>query len=503
MPSTRAFALALAFGVFFMALVITVERLALSYTGENHYRGEHPATKRPEAFMHDNSQQTDREPALLSIETPSNMLSLESVSESAGRSKSAPESDCAQFPDTSKILLVMKTGASEAFSKVPAQLVTSLKCLPESLIFSDMEQEIGGHKIYDSLDRVLDPVKTNNRDFDAYFRQRQCAADQESCNQNMDFEQERWDLDKYKNLHIAEKAFNMRPNYDWYLFVDAGAYVVWPTMLRWLENLHQTDPMYIGSKTSVGNSHFGDGGSGYVVSNRAMRGFFENEHNVANRWDEATKRHCCGDLMFARALKEATGISVNDTWPTTNAEKPFTIHYSSKQWCQPIATMNHLGSEELSALYAFERERNFTSPMRIRDLYHHFVAPRLVPIRPDWDNLSDDVFYLNMSENTYDHYQLRKAKLEGLSPLEKSAHLSFDSCQRACQVDSACLQYRYHNGVCGFSWTIKHGLPKKKASRISDRWMSGWDVDKIQVWVQEHDHCDEEIQWPLVQTPRL
>lgn len=313
MPSTRAFALALAFGVFFMALVITVERLALSYTGENHYRGEHPATKRPEAFMHDNSQQTDREPALLSIETPSNMLSLESVSESAGRSKSAPESDCAQFPDTSKILLVMKTGASEAFSKVPAQLVTSLKCLPESLIFSDMEQEIGGHKIYDSLDRVLDPVKTNNRDFDAYFRQRQCAADQESCNQNMDFEQERWDLDKYKNLHIAEKAFNMRPNYDWYLFVDAGAYVVWPTMLRWLENLHQTDPMYIGSKTSVGNSHFGDGGSGYVVSNRAMRGFFENEHNVANRWDEATKRHCCGDLMFARALKEATGISVNDT----------------------------------------------------------------------------------------------------------------------------------------------------------------------------------------------
>lgn len=181
-----------------------------------------------------------------------------------------------------------------------------------------------------------------------------------------------------------------------------------------------------------------------------------------------------------------------------NGEKPFTISYSSTQWCQPIATMNHLGSEELSALYAFERGRNFASPMRIRDLYHHFVAPQLVPFRPDWDNMSDDVFYLNMSDNTYDHSQLRKAKLEGLSPLEKMAHLSFDSCLRACQVDPACLQYRYHDGVCGFSWTIKHGYPKPKASQISDRWMSGWDVDKIQPWVQEHDDCADEIKWPLV-----
>lgn len=162
--------------------------------------------------------------------------------------------------------------------------------------------------------------------------------------------------------------------------------------------------------------------------------------------------------------------------------------------------MGHLGSEELFALYNFERERNFASPLRIKDLYHSFVAPQLVPIRPDWDNLSDDVFYLNASGNTYDRYQFRKAKLEGLSPVERVAHLSFDNCLRACRVDAACLQYRYHNGVCGFSWTIKHGLPKLKASQISDRWMSGWDADKIQAWLQEHDHCDDEIKWPLVQT---
>ncbi|PTB46307.1 glycosyltransferase family 31 protein [Trichoderma asperellum CBS 433.97] len=481
-----------------MALVITVERLVLSCTDGIYCRGQHQVTKRPEAFKHDHSQQADGQSALLSIEAPSDILSTASAPEPAGRSKHAPEPGCAQFPDTSKVLLVMKTKASEAFSKLPTQLITNLKCLPEFLIFGDIEQEIGGYTVHDSLDRVLDSVKTDNRDFDDYFRQRQCATHQKSCSQNVKFTQDGWDLDKYKSIHIAEKTFNMRPNYDWYLFVDAGAYVVWPTMLRWLEKMDHTGPMYIGNKASVGDTHFGDGGSGYVVSNIAMRDLFEGKHNVANRWDEATKSHCCGDLMFAKALKETAGISVNDTWPTMNGEKPFTISYSSTQWCQPIATMNHLGSEELSALYAFERGRNFASPMRIRDLYHHFVAPQLVPFRPDWDNMSDDVFYLNMSDNTYDHSQLRKAKLEGLSPLEKMAHLSFDSCLRACQVDPACLQYRYHDGVCGFSWTIKHGYPKPKASQISDRWMSGWDVDKIQPWVQEHDDCADEIKWPLV-----
>lgn len=338
MPSTRAFALALAFGVFFMALVVTVERLALSCTDGFSCRGEHHATKRPEAFKefkHDNSQQTDGQLALLSIEEPSNNLSITSTPEPTGRSKIALESDCTQFPDTSKILLVMKTGASEAFSKVPAQLITTLKCLPEFLIFSDMEQEIGGYKIHDSLDRVLDSVKSNNTDFDDYFRQRQCAADQESCSYNMNATQERWDLDKYKNIHIAEKTFNMRPNYDWYLFVDADAYVVWPTIVHWLQKLDHTDPLYIGSKASVGNSHFGDGGSGYVVSNVAMRGFFEGKHNVANRWDEATKRHCCGDLMFAKAIRETTGISVNDTVRFDSYPVKFDLH-------RPLSSPNPL-----------------------------------------------------------------------------------------------------------------------------------------------------------------
>ena len=49
---------------------------------------------------------------------------------------------CRNFPDTTGILLVMKTGATEAFDKLPAHLLTSMQCLPDALLFSD---KVGGY----------------------------------------------------------------------------------------------------------------------------------------------------------------------------------------------------------------------------------------------------------------------------------------------------------------------------------------------------------------------
>lgn len=49
---------------------------------------------------------------------------------------------CANFPKTDGVLLVMKTGATEAFDKVPTHLLTTLQCMSEFLIFSDMVRNI-------------------------------------------------------------------------------------------------------------------------------------------------------------------------------------------------------------------------------------------------------------------------------------------------------------------------------------------------------------------------
>jgi hypothetical protein len=47
-------------------------------------------------------------------------------------------SPCRNFPNMDKIMLVMKTGATEAFDKLPTQLLTGLQCIDDFLIFSDL-----------------------------------------------------------------------------------------------------------------------------------------------------------------------------------------------------------------------------------------------------------------------------------------------------------------------------------------------------------------------------
>jgi hypothetical protein len=222
------------------------------------------------------------------------------------------EEACKDFPDTSNILLVMKTGASEAYSKIPTQAVTMLRCLPDYLIFSDMEQTVAGQHIMDSLDTVLPKAKDDNRDFDLYRRQRDCPVDQETCNKGQDSAKQGWALDKYKNIHMAEKTFALRPAYQWYLFVDADTYVFWPNMVRWLQRMDHTKKHYLGSAAMLGGFPFAHGGSGYLMSSALMRSMFEDKENVANEWDQEAPKTCCGDYLLARAVDNSTELRVKN-----------------------------------------------------------------------------------------------------------------------------------------------------------------------------------------------
>lgn len=230
---------------------------------------------------------------------------------------------CDSFPDTSDILLVMKTGASEAYDRIPTQLMTMLKCLPDFLLFSDMDQHIAGYHIRDSLDTVLDEAMDGNSDFDLYRRQRACSVDQDSCNKLSDDKAlEGWNLDKYKNVHMAEKAYSLRPGYKWYVFVDADTYVLWPTLVQWLRQLDYRKKHYLGSVTLISNFAFGHGGSGYIVSQAAMEEFVGRHPGVGNQWDMRTKDECCGDYIFGLAMMNTTNIGVRQVVRLPSSDPP-------------------------------------------------------------------------------------------------------------------------------------------------------------------------------------
>lgn len=274
-----------------------------------------PSEEHLETATQSSSQSTLKPSSSIAVDsanpTPNSNSNSTSDQPPSHNPKTDPE--CASFPDTSNVLVIMKTGASEAYSKIPTQVLTNARCLPEFFIFSDMDQEIAGYHIRDSLDKVSDDVKMNNDNFDLYFRQKECQVDQSSCNKKHDVAKMGWDLDKYKNVHIAEKTWKLRPNYDWYLYTDADTYVVWSTMVEWLKKLDPKKPQYLGSVALLGGFPFGHGGSGYLVSQAAMREMFDGKENVATKYDAEAKKTCCGDFVFAQALKDQTGVSVKNT----------------------------------------------------------------------------------------------------------------------------------------------------------------------------------------------
>lgn len=414
---------------------------------------------------------------------------------------------CNGYPQADNILVIMKTGASESFSRVPTQLVTVLKCIPNFLIFSDMEQEIGGYKIHDSLATVLDEAKEGNSDFDLYRRQQACIVDQENCNNLGDPSSEGWNLDKYKNIHIAEKAYQMRPDFDWYVFIDADTYVLWPNLVEWLGKLKPTRKLYMGSVSLISDFSFGHGGSGYVLSQAAMKASVGKHKGLANEYDVQAKKECCGDYLFALALQSSAKLQVEQVWPTINGEKPTTLPFGPSHWCQPIVTMHHLSSEEINTFWKFETKRynNTTaspSPIIMRDIFGEYLEPHLARKRKDWDNRSDDRFYLDMGEDGNreweDWMKDRMKNPEEYSDVEKLAHTSAQNCAIACRAASEddCFQWAYKDGSCGFGRSFALGKPvKPSGDDEKDHMVSGWDMPKIRSWIAKQEECGK-VEWP-------
>lgn len=234
-------------------------------------------------------------------------------SQDGGSQAQAPADPlCADHPDTSNIAVVMKTGATESHARLPTQFLTNLRCVNDFLVFSDMAQTVAGFEVHDSLDEVLEEAKEGNPDFDLYRDQQACVADVAACTSGRDKAKAGWSLDKYKNIHMAEKTWARMPGKDWYLFVDADTYVLWNSLVSWLGQLDPTEELYVGSAAYVGKFPFSHGGSGYVLSRAAMEAVVGKNPGVANKYDMGMHKECCGDYVFAKAAYDVANIGVTN-----------------------------------------------------------------------------------------------------------------------------------------------------------------------------------------------
>lgn len=261
---------------------------------------------------------------------------------------------------------MVKTGASEAIQKVPAQMETTLRCAKHVLHFSDLEQDLGPYHMHDALDTVSASAVANNPDFDFYYQQQELWQDKRDIselkgvkNPESPDQLAAWTLDKYKFLHVLEKTWALKPDLDWYVLIDADSYIFWSNLLEWLGTMDPAKRSYFGSEVNIAGERFAHGGSGIVMSRAAVYQLVIANQGTAERWDPNIRARCCGDLVLGMAFKEY-GIELQDTWPLMSGEKPSSMPFgpgTPEYMCSPALTMHHLSPADMRELAEFEQRR--------------------------------------------------------------------------------------------------------------------------------------------------
>lgn len=163
--------------------------------------------------------------------------------------------------------------------------------------------------------------------------------------------------------------------------------------------------------------------------------------------------------------------------------------------------MHHMNSEEISTFWEFERKRYRMNqkPLIFKEVYDEFIGNKIKPVREDWDNGADDWFLIDFArpDQDWEEWRIGRAtKEEDKTETEKLAHASWENCRAACLEHEQCYMFNWHNQCCSMHRSFKLGKPEQIDYEEDMRTISGWNVDKIQSWIEEQGQCGDRVEWP-------
>lgn len=298
---------------------------------------------------------------------------------------------CRDFSGAQETLVILRTGSTELDDRFSAHLSTSLRCFPQYLIFSDLEEIHHGEHILDALDSVSGDIKAKHEDFDIYRRiQRDGRATLDLSElsgspeafERMDgnIQNPGWKLDKWKFMPMVNRTIHEYPDMKWYVFIEADTFLLWSMLLQYVSLLDHTKPHYIGAGTCLGEHLFAHGGSGFVVSQPAMRLATQHYSTHKAEVEALTNQQWAGDYVLGKSF-DAAGVSCTDAWPHFQGDHPGLVAYagpdgryppaaSLREWCMPTISYHHMSSGMIKDLWSFEQRwlgarQNVSSAMSI------------------------------------------------------------------------------------------------------------------------------------------
>lgn len=421
--------------------------------------------------------------------------------------------ECLKAPGADRVMVVLKTGASEIYEKLPTHLITLFRCTPHYLIFSDLPQTYSDYHVHDALETVSDEIKTEHEDFEIYRQLQQYQREGQNVAKLKG--NKGWNLDKWKFLPMMHETYRLAsPEVDWFVYIEADTSLSWTNLLQFLGRMNPKKPLYLGAQNVIGPTTFAHGGSGFIISRAAARKIEEKREKMGAKtydkeWESSTKYSCCGDEIVARALVEVD-VKLTPSWPRIQGETVDTLDWTEKHWCSPAITWHHVSPWQVDAMWQYQtnwvRENvrfscislptnNYTDmrqgwskPYLYRDVFDNFVARHISVNRTSWDNISKDREFISPTSDSGDEV---KQAWEKLSDVEKHSVKSFDHCEEACHAWKDCVQWMYlDDGVCKLGKDIRLG---EADARDGHKWSSGWKQDRIQKMRDDLANC--KIRW--------
>lgn len=402
---------------------------------------------------------------------------------------------CRNVPGADNVLVMLKTGATEIYEKLPTHFVTLFKCTPHHMVFSDLKQDYADFPIRDAIAPVSKQFREQHDDFTLYRKLQQYQREGQDMSKLKG--NGGWNLDKWKFLPMLFEAFDEAPAHiDWFVVMEADTSISWTNLLQWLKTMDPGVPYYLGSQNIIGDTTFAHGGSGIVLSRQAAKQMQEKRDEEGKevynkRWEEITSTSCCGDEIVARALLDAD-VPLTMAWPLIQGETVATVDFTSNHWCTPAITWHHVTPIEIDALWQFQTDwvddHDWNTPYLFRDVFAHFIDRHIAFNRHGWNNLSQDKKLVAASLATPDDLDFAE-----LSEFEQRAVESESACEEACarQPEGDCVQWMFTPGRCYLGQVVRFG---KTDEREGESWISGWLPERVADYKKGLGDC-HEINW--------
>ncbi|KAJ5121579.1 uncharacterized protein N7515_009540 [Penicillium bovifimosum] len=378
------------------------------------------------------------------------------------------------------ILVVLKTGITEARDKVPVHLRTTLRCVPHKIIVSDFEEAIAGIQTHDVIRNVSDTLKQSNQDFALYNRARSGGRQALTSQDHTKVtngpsgmkDNPGWKLDKWKFLPMIHTARRAQPDAKWFVFLEADTYPIWPNLLGWLANFDPEDRLYLGNQMQIGTALFAHGGSGFVLSHAAIHAVADFHQLHTDEWDEITNREWAGDCVLGMALA-AAGVGLTWSWPHVTTQSVWEqdmLHenYGKKPWCHAPFTFHHMTPADVDRFWEFEQqwfERTNSNVLTYSDIFRNLIRPTLADNLDNWDNFAD------IGEGKEDYHG-------------PTTPASIVACADYCAADPECVQYRLTpDSRCTTSKTVLRGKPRPGMRSGTMLW-------RVDAAVQHMEKCE-------------